>query len=366
MKRNLAGWLMMTLAVIVWTSSAYALPVDGNIFYTTFGPVAGFGNSGQFANFTVWQVEARYTGNGTAGNGTFSLLNDTGIALTGSGGFLSGDGIVANPNNKQLLVSGQSNAVFQVNPTTGVFTTAIPNIPAAFHLVVDPSKNVVWAAGLPGNLSSLPINPFGGAGTIKVLSGSDPLITSMLFTPFGIFYTSSGQPGVGNFGTIDLGTGVTTRLLSNLPAAHGIQYDPFTGNLILGGSDEIAQIDPLNPTVILSSRLFPGNTFDQGAVDGLGHIFWADNNGRFFFMDYSTTGLVGNANNFVSNNFFKNSLDDIAPLIGEGGTKQLVPEPSTLLLLASGFAALGCGASRRLRRKQSLTRAGSFDPRGGR
>jgi hypothetical protein len=343
MKRNFVSWPMMLVGAIVWASSVRALPVDGNIFYTTFVPVLGVGSSGLVSNFTVWQVEAKYTGNGTVLDGNFSLLNDTGIALTGRG-----DGIVRNPNTHQLLVSNQGNAIYQVNPANGAFTTANPGIPNAYHLVVDPNENVVWAAGLPGNLSSVPINPFGGAGTVKVLSGNDPLITSMLFTPFGIFYTASMQPGVGNFGTIDLVSGVTTRLISNLPAAHGIQYDPFTGDLILGGSNEIAQIDPLNPSVILSSRFFPGNTFDQGAVDGLGHIFWTDNGGRFFFMDYSTTGNVGNVSNFVSDSFFKSALDDIAPLIGPGGTN---PEPSTILLLALGLAILGSVASRRDHRR---------------
>ena len=46
----------------------------------------------------------------------------------------------------------------------------------------------------------------------------------------------------------------------------------------------------------------------------------------------------GNANNFVSDVFFQGSLDDIAPLIGAGGTD--VPEPASLTLFAVGLAGL--------------------------
>lgn len=317
---------------ILASTELQAAPVDTQLFYTTF---AGGQN--------VWRVQGTYTGNGTAGNGTFNLSGDTNITSTGGA-----DGIVLNPNNGQLLVGGQGNAIYQVNPTTGTFTSASPAV-QTFHLTVDPSKNVVWASSIPGSLASVPINPFGGSGTLKVLSGSDTSITSLAFTPGGtVYYTNAGSSGLGNFGSINLTTGVTTRLLTDVPAAHGMVYDPFSGSLILGGSDHITQISTSTNTII-HDLVVAGDTFDQGAVDGNGHLYWADNNGKFFFLDYDTTGDVSSANNFVSNVFFKSALDDIAPLIGAGGTNPPIPEPETYALMLAGLGALGLVARRKKR-----------------
>jgi hypothetical protein len=321
--------LVPLFALASVASGAFAGPVSDTLFYTTF-------QGGE----NVWKVTATYTGDGTSGNGAFTLTGDTNIASTGGA-----DGIVLNPNNGQLLIGGQGNAVHQVNPATGTFTTATPGV-AAFHLAVDPSKNVVWATGIPGAVSSVPINPFGAAGTIKPITnaaGAPMNITSIAFTPSnGVFFTDAGSSGFGDVGRLDLTTGIATPVLTGVPAAHGMVFDPFSGDLILGGSNHITQIDPTTLTIVSDISFAAGDNFDQGAVDGKGHIFWADNNGRVLFMDYSTTGLVGNAANFVSNEFFKSALDDIAPLIGAGGTGNEAPEPAALALLglALGFASL--------------------------
>jgi WD40 repeat protein len=333
MRRHLAaaiGALAVSLAVSLSAPLASAQPAQGvtaDLFYTTF---AGGQN--------VWRVHAVYTGNGTAGNGTFTLSGDINLASTPGA-----DGIVRNPNNGFLLVGGQGNAVHQVNPATGAFTTATPGV-NAFHLAVDPSLQTVWASGIPGSLSSLPINPtLSGPGTILPLSGDDGALTSLAFAPGGtVFYTASGAGGFGNVGTVDLATGVTTRLLSGVAAAHGMAFDPFSGMLVLGGGDQLAMIDPANPTTVASSLAFRGFTLDQGAVDGQGHVFFASNTGHLIFVDYHTTSLIGDANNFVATPFLRGALDDVAPLIGAGGTRPpgIVPEPQTWSLLGLGLATI--------------------------
>ena len=135
-----------------------------------------------------------------------------------------------------------------------------------------------------------------------------------------MFYTSGINTGNGAFGKLVIGaTYTTTELVALLPAAHGGTYDPFTGNIILFGDDHITQVD-FNGNVV-SDLTVVGAQFDQGTVDGNGHAYVADNFGNLFFLDYSTNGLVNDvANNLQNLQFLATQLDDIGPLVGEGGT----------------------------------------------
>jgi hypothetical protein len=326
------------LGAVAFTAAANAGPVSDTLYYTTFG-------GGQ----NVWSVTGTYTGNGTAGNGTFTLGSPTNIASTPGA-----DGLVFNPNNGDLLVGGQGNSIHQVNPGTGAFTNATPGM-NVYEISVDPNGNVVWGGGQEGgdtHISSTPINPFGGAGTTTAVTGAVNTITHITFAPNlptgTAFYTSSGDDGTSpHFGTINLATGVTTAITLSLPGTtllwHGMEYDPFSGDLILAGGNEVLQINPITDAVLSVFVAPSGVQFDQGAVDGLGHIFWADNNGRLLFLDYSTTDLVGSPNNFVYDQSFTANFDDIAPLVGAGS--RTVPEPMTLTLFGAGL--LGAAALRR-------------------
>ena len=329
----LSRLFVIGLALFSWSSICSAGPVANTLFYTTYqAPTPGSHNVGR--------VQASYNGNGFSSSGSFTLSNDTAIAslptpvgsCCGGGG---ADGIVMNPNNGKLLVGSQGSLVYEVNPTTGAYTSADATVPA-LHLAVDHSKNFVWASFLPGKLSKVSINPFGSPGTVLVVTGSTTIITSIAFSPSGqAYYTNAPSAGNGTFGTIDLTTGVTTQLLVNVQAAHGMIYDPFTNTMVLGGDSHITQVS-LAGSILSDLDLdpfsqIPGFQLDQGTVDGQGHVFWASNNGNVVFVDYSNTGLVGSSLNFVHNQFFRAALDDFAPLIGPGGTE--LPEPQTLVLV---------------------------------
>jgi hypothetical protein len=146
MRRKLASVSPGVAAAILCVAAAggaYAGPATETLFYTTF---AGGEN--------VWKTTATYTGNGSAGNGTFTVAAGTGIAATPGA-----DGLVFNPNNGFLLVGGQGNSIAQVNPSNGSFTTAAPRI-NAYELTVDPNEQVVWSGGSEGGdnrISSTPI-----------------------------------------------------------------------------------------------------------------------------------------------------------------------------------------------------------------
>jgi hypothetical protein len=309
------------LASLLGVGLAQADAVKGDLFFTTF-------NGGN----NVHKVAFNYDGT------TFTLGSVANLAATPGA-----DGIIFAPDG-DLLVGGQGPRVHKVNPTSGTFTTVNPGN-NAFHLSLDPSGTKVWASSIPGTLSSVPLTPF-GAGTVHPLSGDDTVITTLAFDGSGkAYYTSSGSGGIGSVGKIDLTTFTTTRMLSSVPAAHGMTFDSFTGDLILMGDSHITQIDPAT-FAIVSDRSFAGAgvNFDQGTVDGKGHLFAADNNGKLLFLDYKASGLVNDVGNFSALPFLASALDDVAPLSGAGApTPTGTPDAgSTLGLLALAMGAVGC------------------------
>jgi uncharacterized repeat protein (TIGR01451 family) len=242
------------------------------------------------------------------------------------------DGIIFAPDG-DLLVGGGGQA-HKVDPATGDFTSKNSDQGAlAYHLELDPSGSSFWAAGIPSTPQEFPLDPFADA-TAHPLTGDDLAVTSLAFVPGGdVFYTSSGSGGNGSFGRIDMSTFTTERLQSGVAAAHGMVYDPFTGDLVLFGDGHVSQIDPGSPTSIKSDFTASEN-FDQGTTDGDGHLYAASNFGDLVFIDYAASGLVGDEGNFVSNQFLAECLDDVAPLSGLGSqsadlsiTKEDAPDP---------------------------------------
>jgi hypothetical protein len=62
-------------------------------------------------------------------------------------------------------------------------------------------------------------------------------------------------------------------------------YDPFSDSFITMGDDKISRFSSAG--VLLETLDFADSVnFDQGTVDGLGHIFGADNGGNLFLVDY--------------------------------------------------------------------------------
>ena len=169
-------------------------------------------------------------------------------------------------------------------------------------------------------------------------------ITSLAFAGGKAWYTTSGGGGgSGDFGTINLTTYTTTRLLANTAGFHGLITDPLTGDLFGFAGDTIQQVDP-GTGLILSTLVIPGESFDQGTTDGKGHILIASNGGNLTFVDYKSTGLVATAS-YSSSLFLASFLDDVAPLAGLGSN---TPEPGTLVLLVSvGIAGAGILSRRR-------------------
>jgi hypothetical protein len=329
----------LAMVVALQASAAFAGPVSETVYFTTYD-----GGSPD-----VWSTTMTYTGNGNAGSGTFSPGTPTALASTPGA-----DGIVMNPNNGQLLVGGQGTGNIYEVPKGGGSYTTLPAGMTTYEITVDPSGKVVWGGGSEGGARTITEVPLtGGAPTVIAVSGSSASVTHITFAPGQAagtaYYTSGGDDGFGDFGTINLATGKTTAIMTGVQAAHGMVYDPFSNSLIISGGNELEQYS-LTSDKVVSTAFFGSDVLDQGAVDGNGHLYWADNDGNLVFIDYSNTGLIGSASDFTSNNFLMSDLDDLAPLIGTGGTSGGgVPEPATLSLVGLCLVALALTSARRVR-----------------
>src|SRR5262249_4873326 len=196
----------------------------------------------------------------------------------------SADGLIFAPDG-DLLVGGTDGTVHKVKTDGTVVGDSQLGVARGFHLALSPDGKTAYTAGLPGPVASVPLDPFGN-GTTHVITGDDVNITQIAFDGSGnAYYTASNEQGNGEFGTIDLSSFTTTRLISSLPGAPEIVFDSSPNTLTLPGDGHISQIDPANPSALSADfstdlgSLPQLDHFDQVSADGQGHLFAAVNNG---------------------------------------------------------------------------------------
>lgn len=347
MNRKLLGMIIGLVAGLSLVGAAPAVFADstaGDIYYTTFS-----------GTDRVFKRSYSYDGVTTLTYGSQITISSTTDGLGGA------DGLIFDPTNTGfLIVGGQNNDFYRVDantPHVAVLDSGDASVGVdanIFHVVADSSGTAAWGTDIPGaNPVKIALTGAGfGASSFITISGSEPKITGIAFDGAGkAYYTTAPPAGGGNFGTIDLSTGATSQLQPDLPAAHGIQFDPFTGDLILFGDGHITQV-ATDGTIVSDLDLSDDVQFDQGTVDGKGHLFVASNTGSIMtFLDYRSSRLVGDGSNFLdqTSSGFPANLDDVAPLSGRGSRPPVVPEPTSMLLF--GLGGIGTGLVNR--RKQS-------------
>jgi hypothetical protein len=303
--------------------------LHGTVYYTHY-------DGGE----NVWSVDYSYNTVSHA----LSFTNNTGIAAVNGA-----DGIIFSTNGN-LLIGGQTfNQVHEIT-TAGAPVVDVSAVNNSYHLALHPSGNTVYTSTFEGSLVSIPLaaGVLAGPGTAHALGGGDNGITSLAFDSHGnAFYVNGNPNGFGNVGTIDLSTFTTTRLDSNVHAAHGMVYDPYTGLMTMFGNGYTATLDPSTHALLESPGSFAGD-FDQGAVDGEGHAFVAGAGG-ITFIDYATSHDITHPDYYMYTGGF-GSIDDVAPLVGLGSQTGAAPVPPTAMLLATGIMSLA-GYRWRLRRK---------------
>lgn len=302
---------------------------------------------------------------------------------------LGADGIVSTPDGQFVIVGGQTSELFKVPVNGGEIETALLDLAGGFHMTLDPAGDRVWTSNEPGtHLAEVPIANFGSGIVEHLVSGDDTTLNKIAFAPaltqLGnlAYYANSDRDGGltggdGHFGIIDLDSFVTSRKFINLPAAHSIAYDPYTGDLLLFGARSIVQVDisdPMNPqirsTLDLTAELnaiaqnvrvdgtlagfpvsnfntnVPLNVIDHSIVDGFGHALAAVNTGHFIFLDYAgnspAESLIANGTVFLAQDnklpFLDTFFEGFSPVIdssSNGGTI-LTTDGGTLPLSQTG------------------------------
>lgn len=257
------------------TAEARADAALGTLYFTTFD-----GN--------LWSTNYNYDG-----AASFTLSAPSHIATT-----TGADGLLFAPDGN-LIVAGQSNNLENEVTAGGAILGTDPSGTGAYHLALaSNAPNAIlynmWNGPGSGGSTAISAITLSAGGivsaangipyTVSCPTGCSTDVRGVIFNPANgkWYYGTAPDGGLGDFGTVVfndvLHTATLTPILSNV-AAHGLSYDPLTGDIIMNSANTVNQFDPTSNTIVSFLTVPGGQQFDQAAVDGKGHLFVASNNG---------------------------------------------------------------------------------------
>lgn len=308
--KSLQKYVLLASAVLGLSLIASADTFSGTLYYTNYT-----------GGVNVNSVNYSYDDS----THTANLSGQTGIVAANGA-----DGIIFS-NNGHLLVGGQGDPFVHEYTTSGSFVADHYAGSASYHLALDPNGQTVYTSDFEGRLDKVSLT--GGPLVQQSPFGGDYGVTQLAFAPDGtVIYVNGSPNGYGNVGFYNLLTGNTTRLDSSVAPAHGVVYDPFSGRFTFFGAGYTGTMN--TDGTGLATHYTGTCDFDQGAVDGQGHALVAGCNG-ITFIDYRISGDI-NHPDYIQYFGGYSGIDDVAPLVG-AGSQNNTPEPSTLVLLGSGF-----------------------------
>ncbi len=222
----------------------------------------------------------------------------------------------------RFLVAASRNSIIQVDPAVRLYggpaAVVLPacreDVPqdspvAIIDIAADPAPDRAWVVTSGNMTGGLRVAPDYETAIPMRVFGDDSEVTSLAFNtitemnqPFTrCLYAAPGRnaDSPGSVGFLDLRTGLTTRLFTNLNAARVLISDPFTGHVFAFKGPHIAQIDARAVTPRLVAQLSIGDLVVGGSsvnivdatADGRGRLFAVASDGRLFVLDLSRLNI---------------------------------------------------------------------------
>lgn len=233
-------------------------------------------------------------------------------------------GIVRLPDGDLLIAGRRKDEVYKANLATRKYAAQKNTWDQPYRIAIEPGQKSAYVSDFAGGVVRIPIAPYADGSPVSV-NGDDNAITVMTFDQSGNgWYAISRHKDTTRIGSVDHATMTTTRWYTYLPWINAMNWDPFTGHLVMCGDKTVAQFDPETRTLV-SERVFLEVTeFNSCVVDGEGHAFVTDWKGFIYFIDYSGSGKIGDTANFVAKPEVTEAVYYMAPLFGPGAPK---PKP---------------------------------------